>query len=395
VTVLLPAGVSFAGVDNASWICTVGAGAVQCVLPALAPGATSNGLIQLQLAANAPGTITLQATVADGANPPVSGPPLVITVQPAPAGVTDLFVDHADLALLGNAVLTCNPIATTTCVTARDKPSAASGQVDKSGQQMMWIDVDADPTTFTSSSAILDLPPGAQVLAAQLVWGGNVQPGAGGVPAPDPSAAGSVLLSSPGAATARVTAGSVSIDPTSAARYLASADVTAVVAAARAGIYTAANVQVATGTSAFGGWALQVVYRDPAAPLRMVALSSQVTTINRGGKASVVLSGLTASAAARTGTVSYAAFEGDFGIVPEQVAVNGAALTNVGNAQDNPMNGSVTTPGARSPAFVNNFGFDADQFPVLVGPGQTEVRLDISSSQDRFRVAAVGLSIAL
>ena len=185
------------------------------------------------------------------------------------------------------------------------------------------------------------------MLSAQLVWGGTVQPGAGGVAPPDPGGMGSVRLTAPGAASAvAVTASSVVLDPASATRYLATADVTALVAASGAGTYTAADLQVATGPTAFGGWALQVVYRDPAAPLRMVALSDQVVIMRRGGRASVVLSGLAAAPTARAGTLSFAALEGDFGIVPEQVAVNGVPVANAGNPPDNPMNGSVTTPGA-------------------------------------------------
>ena len=87
--------------------------------------------------------------------------------------------------------------------------------------------------------------------------------------------------------------------------------------------------------------------------------------------------------------------EGDFGIVPEQVAVNGVALSNPGNAPDNPFNGSITVPAARNPAYVNNFGFDADQLAVTVPAGQTRVSIDITSEFDRFHVALLGLTLPL
>src|SRR4029453_12848437 len=136
----------------AAWTCTATGGTLQCLLPALDPGASTSGLIQLGLPANTTGTITLQATIADGTGPPVSGPPLVITVLPAPTGISGLFVDHAGLALTGNAIVTCDPAAVMFCVTARDDPAAAPpGHVDTSGEQMVWVDVDADPTTFDSS----------------------------------------------------------------------------------------------------------------------------------------------------------------------------------------------------------------------------------------------------
>ncbi|HEX6786743.1 MAG TPA: sigma-70 family RNA polymerase sigma factor, partial [Acidimicrobiales bacterium] len=396
VTIPLAPGVTFDGVDNPEWACTAAGGTLSCVLPALDPGATTAGLIQLGLPANATGTITLQPTIADGSEPPVMGPPLVLTVLPPPTGLSDLVIDHADLVLTGNGILTCDPAGAPFCVTARDDPAAApAGRVDKSGQQMVWIDVDGDPATFNSSSADLSLPPDSTVLSARLLWGGTVQPGPGGSAPPSPTSTAVVQVTAPGGVVQQVTAPSVSTDPTSAARYVAAADVAALVAANGAGTYTVADLQTATGPGAFGGWALQVVYRDPAAPLRMVATTDQVATVTRGGSSSLVLSGLTPPTAAVTGTLSYAAVEGDYGIVPEQVAANGVPLSNAVNAPDNPMNGSISTPGARNPTFVNNFGFDVDLFPIDVAAGSTEVRIDVTSSSDRFRVAATGVVIPL
>ena len=392
-----PPGVGFGGVDNPEWSCSVAAAVLQCVLPVLAAGASSEGLIQLTLDVAAGSTVTLTPTISDGSGPPVAGTPLVITVQPQPAGVSDLFVDRADLVLLGNAVLTCDPAAANSCVEARDAPAnAPPGQVDKSAQQMVYIDVDADPTTFNSSTATLAMPPGAEVLLARLTWGGSVQAGGGGRPAPDGPARDVVLLRGPvAAAPVPVTATSLSPDPTGNVRYMASADVTGVVQTNGPGAYTVANLQTGTGRNGFGGWALEVLYRDPAAPLRLVALSDQIATVNGGGSTSVTLPGLAASAVDRPLKLGFAAVEGDFGLVPEAVSANGVALANPLNAVDNPLNSSISSPAARAPAFVNNFGFDVDQFAMTVAAGATEVVIDISSSQDRFRLGAVSLVVPL
>jgi RNA polymerase sigma factor (sigma-70 family) len=395
VVVPLPAGVSFGSIDNPEWACAADASQLQCVLPALAPGAISQAIIQLAVADNAPPEITLQPFVSDGTDTPVTGPPLVITVQPAPVGLSDIVIDKADLALIGNAVLTCDPaIKVDDCVTARDDPAGAPGHADKSKQHMIWVDVDADPTTFNSSSATLSLPPDTEVITARLLWGGTVQPGVGGVAPPDPTATGTVALSTPGApGPTPIAATAISPDPSSPNRYVATADVTSLVGTAGAGVYTLANLQVATGPNAFGGWALQVVYRDPAAPIRMVALADEVVTLNSGASATIELNGLEPSDTARDGVLSLAAFDGDFGLLPEEVAVNDQPLSNAGNAADNPMNGSITTPGDRVPAYVNNFGFDADQFAVTVAPGQSTVSVTASTHGDRFRLAALGISV--
>ena len=119
----------------------------------------------------------------------------------------------------------------------------------------------------------------------------------------------------------------------------------------------------------FGGWALQVAYHDPAAPMRLIGLADHVLTLNRGASAKVELGGLAASSALRAAIVSFAAFEGDFSLVPERVLFNGTSLANAGNAANDPLNGSITTPGVRNPAYVNNFGFDADAFANDGGSG--------------------------
>jgi RNA polymerase sigma factor (sigma-70 family) len=396
VNVPLPDGVTFGSVDNPEWTCTADPTNLQCVLPALNPGETSQAIIHLAVDPNAPATITLQPTVADGTEAPVAGPPLVINVQPTPAGVSDVVVDKADLALIGNSLLTCNPAdVANNCVTARDDPAAAGrGQADKSRQNMIWVDVDQDPSTFNSSTATLSLPPGAEVLTAKLFWGGTTLPGTGGQAPPDPNARGTLLLVPPsGGPGMPVQAATVSADGSNPARYVASADVTALVAAGGAGVYTGTNLQTATGPNAFGGWALQVIYRDPAAPLRLVAVADGIVTLNKGGTATINLDGLEPSPSPRDGTLSFVAFEGDYDIVPEQVAVNDQPLSNPANPADNPMNGSVTTPGDRAPAYVNNFGFDADQFAVAIAPDQASVVVTANTQADRFRITGVGIAV--
>jgi hypothetical protein len=126
-----------------------------------------------------------------------------------------------------------------------------------------------------------------------------------------------------------------------------------------------------------------------------VALSDQIATVNRGGAASLTVPGLAPSTVDRPSTLSFAAIEGDYGLLPETASANGVALSNPVNPVDNPFNSSISSPAARAPAFVNNFGFDADQFTVTVAAGATEVAIELSTAQDRFRVSAVGLVVPL
>ena len=397
VTIPLTPGVGFAGVDNAAWACSVASEVLQCVLPVLAAGASSEGLIQLTLDVAAGSTVTLTPTISDGSGPPVAGTPLVITVQPQPAGVSDLFVDRADLVLLGNAVLTCDPAAANSCVEARDTPGE---RTTGPGGQVRPADGVHRRRRRSDDVQLLDRHP---CHAARR--GGPAGPadvgrvGAGrrrrssrtgrfgprrrvaARPRGRRTGAGDRDLAVAGPHGERPLHGV-------GGRHRGRPD-------QRSGVYTVANLQTGTGRNGFGGWALEVLYRDPAAPLRVVALSDQIATVNGGGSTSVTLPGLAASAVDRPLKLGFAAVEGDFGLVPEAVSANGVALANPFNAVDNPFNSSISSPAARAPAFVNNFGFDVDQFAMTVAAGATEVVIDISSSQDRFRLGAVSLVVPL
>ncbi len=393
----LPPGTSFGSVDDAAWACTSAASTLTCHLPAPAEGASTDVILQVAIAPSTRGTITLQATISDGSNQSAIGPvpPLVIDIQPMPSGIGEVVVDRADLVLLGNAVLTCNPhLVVLNCPTARDKP-AVEPSSNRQLQDMLYVDVDVDALTVNSSSATLGVPAGGEVLAAHLLWGGTVEAGPLGHAAPRPKELGTVRLTAPGAKQVAVTATTIKPDPSFPLHYVASADVTGLVASAGGGSYTVADIQVGTGFGAFGGWALEVIVRDPAAPLRLIALSDEIATLHTSDTVTVSLGDVAPSSADRSATVAFAAFEGDYGIVPEELTFNGRILSNAGNATNNPLNGSITTPGARNPTYVNNFGFDADEFAAVLKAGESAAELVITTKLDRGRLAGVAFSIPL
>ena len=99
------------------------------------------------------------------------------------------------MTIAGNTMMTCP--ASTACTTAR-----SGGAAQNNSFGMAFIDVDADPATFDSSSSQLVLPAGATVLFAGLYWGAkSVAGGAPGAAAPPSAAAiGTVLFAPPGGA---------------------------------------------------------------------------------------------------------------------------------------------------------------------------------------------------
>ena len=165
------------------------------------------------------------------------------------------------------------------CANVRDGVGPGLNNNDRT---LTWIDRDADPATFDSSSADLALPPGAKVLFAGLYYGGKLSAGSGGSPAPNPGAAQHRPVQGPrrrgvsdgdGVAGRRCRRRSTR----------GSSNVTAIVDAAGAGTYWTANVQLGTGLNAAqsGGWALVVAYGDPDAPSRNLSVFDGMQTVSQ------------------------------------------------------------------------------------------------------------------
>ena len=165
---------------------------------------------------------------------------------------------------------------------------------------MEYLD-DGDPSTFTSSTADLELPPDATVLFAGLYYGARTTRGTGGLAPRNPTVAGrsTVKFQSPrpaGLPDARPTPGRYST-PAAAASTRGSSSVTALVAAAGSGTYAVADVQAGTGQDRFAAWALVVAYRDTAQPARSLAVFDGLVSVSPGVDTSSTVTGLRTPAA--------------------------------------------------------------------------------------------------
>src|SRR5262245_6222423 len=174
---------------------------------------------------------------------------------------------------------------------------------------------------LNASSAQLNLPPGAGVLHAELVWSGTWAEGTGqenvrafldeAVTLVTPEGTLSV---SPDAASSR-TLGSVGATGKCSATcfYVRSADVTAAVQAAGPGAYTVGRVPATQAdredTSNAAGWTLAVVYQDFSLPVRNLTV---FTGAEKSGAAPAQVSGFcTPPTGALTGRLAVSAIEGD------------------------------------------------------------------------------------
>ena len=110
--------------------------------------------------------------------------------------------------------------------------------------------------------------PGA-VRGACTGAGGRARAGAAQPAAPNPAARGTALLQTPASAATTRSPAPVADSAAVAGVYVAFADVTALVSAQAARVATRSRTSRAgTGVDRYAGWALVVVYRDLALPLR-------------------------------------------------------------------------------------------------------------------------------
>ncbi|MFB7375074.1 DUF3344 domain-containing protein [Streptomyces sp. NPDC056222] len=273
---------------------------------------------------------------------------------------------------------------------AKAAKSAKGSGVRNDGYAIGYVDVDNDPNTYNSSRAEVRIPEGSRVSYARLYWGGNLRVGEQ-KPHKDN---GRVLIAEPGGSyrpvLADTTIGHRTADGADA--FQASADVTGLVRSAEPGLWTVAQVNVAMGSSAvggWGGWTLVVAYENEEEPLRRLAVWDGFETLGpRTGPLRVALSGR-AIPKGSGGQLGMVAYDGDRGTSGDYLAVETSRSERVqlfdsANSANDVMNSSITDSGAdrieRMPAHQNTLGYDSDVFDLggalRHGADRLHVRLD-------------------
>ena len=186
----------------------------------------------------------------------------------------------------------------------------ATGTLQLSG----WPVGTTDQWSLASSDAELDLPSGASVLYAELVWGGSVNSGVVG------ATDGPVTLRAPSGAVHAVAPDAATVpEPGSSLEdgnfYARSANVTALIEGP--GRYRVGAVPATLASSdAAAGWSLMVVYTAPGVRLRRVGVLTIMEEIGGSNGASAIgLAGLcTPTADQREARIAITAMDGDANI---------------------------------------------------------------------------------
>jgi hypothetical protein len=320
---------------------------------------------------------------------------LALLAAPAQAADTPFSSRFAqtvrgDIRAAGNTLMTCPG----SCPTVQDGTASANA-LNNNSYTMGYVDVDGDPATFDSSSATVSLPAGSTVLWAGLYWAADTSAGTGGTAAPSAASRGTVSFKVGGGAYQPIAASAGDVLASTATRYRAFRDVTALLPADGNGTYTVANVQAGTGADRFAGWALLVAYRDNTQAIRRLNVYDGLGTVQNLMPFQTTIAPFhTPATGAVTTKAGLLAFEGDAGIASETVTFNGHAMTDALNPVGNAMNSTIESGGvnftAKAPNYANQLGMDLDVFsnPGALANDQSSATLAFSSTNEYFMPSA-------
>lgn len=227
---------------------------------------------------------------------------------------------------------------------------------------------------LTSSSATLNLNPTQTIQSAYLYWAGS---GTGDF---------NVQLNATPIAAQRTF--SVINASTLLPYFSAFADVTALVTSSGNGSYTLSGLDISQtlldnsgycdNRTNFAGWALVIVYQDPAVPLNQVNVYDGLQGIPPA--LSINLSNLNVINTAGA-EIGFVAWEGDSNLaVAETLSINGSILSNPPlNPANNAFNGTNSFTGSTS---LFNMDLDVYNIQNNLTVGNTNALIQMTSGQD-------------
>lgn len=298
---------------------------------------------------------------------------------------------NGSIAIAANGLVQCDAL-NTQCALALFRQGK---KLNNNDWNMEYVDVDADPASFSSSASVLDLPAGARVLFAGLYWGGYSSK----------ATRTQVGFREGEGAYAPITATQLGTYGQSGQAYGAYADVTDYVAARGAGTYWVSNVVTNVGaTDVHAGWSLVVAYANPADPPRNLTVFDGYLAVE-SGKASVTAD-VDGFLTPRTGpvrtSVGAVAWEGDANLVGDQMLLNGKALSNNANPATNAFNSTISAFGeyvtTGTPGYTNLMGVDADLFgadATYLPNGSTSAKVQVTTNGDRILLSTLTFATEL
>ncbi len=253
----LPPGMILDAVAAGPATCVADAGGpVRCAVPVPAVDTTTFS-IRLGLESSVVGRLTV---VGEALSEPFVAP------IDATGDVVHNSVGRGELAIIGNTVMTCDEAAAAEVdVTCADVLAGDGPIVNRWDVPMVFTGVVPAFGLANSSSATLDIAPGAEIVHAELFWSGDVRENGRSASEGDQNLATFV---SPAGDVVVVEAEDIVFGEEDATQYVGRADVTDLVAAGGAGEYVVGNIASVEVEGSYGAWALAVVTEDGTSPRR-------------------------------------------------------------------------------------------------------------------------------
>lgn len=309
---------------------------------------------------------------------------------------------RGDMIIVGNTVLGTHP----------RNPFNNRGTTNNS-LNLVWVDVDNDPTTFNSSSAnVKDPNPGSScartVKRAYLYWGGCTW----GKPKNVNTSKYNQVKFKVNNGAYNPIVGERVLDNRDA--FIYRADVTDKMTGV-AGTYTVADLQASTGWvegGYSGGWTLFIVYEDLTKPVRNITLFDGFAEVDglRSTKNILVSGFKTVATGPVKAKIAFAALEGEapydgdrLTLATNKTGPAGVLLQTSTRHWNNFFNSTITDENGenldRNPASQNLLGFDAGIFDVpnngnsVLGNDTTSATLRATSVSEYYNPFLFGFSI--
>lgn len=256
---------------------------------------------------------------------------------------------------------------------------------------MEYIDIDADASTFSSSSADLDIPSEScsRIVYAGLYWAATLQSGSR-------TTINTVKLKLPTGDYNDITgqiiydADTTPIGVEGIKPYTCYANVTSLITALTnpEGTYTVANVLSSQGTQGgvglSAGWSLFIVYENPTLATKSIVSFDGFSAVGGATTLTLPITGFrTIPSGPVNAKFALSALEGDVVIAGDYLRINGTTISTTQRPSNNFFNSTIGTASGpfttRNPNSGNTLGFDASIFNIN-NPGNTVLTNNATSA---------------
>lgn len=305
---------------------------------------------------------------------------------------------------ISNTSVTCSGSG---CGAGRIEVPPAGTSTDN-GFTAAYVDIDADATTFSSSSDSLDLPLCSDISWAGLYWGGENTTGGSNY-----ATRNQCKIKVNSGAYVSLTADASQDNAVGFDTYHCFKDITSLVkAAGTKARFTVANVAARVGgTNRFGGWSIVVVYKNDLQPMRNLTVFNGLSNVSGSNPTTdISVSGfLTPLSGPVTFEIGAITYDGDRSSTGDQLLFNGAgSFVNISDAI-NPLNdifnstlsynGVAKASPFINPVYTNTLGYDADIFiPTntsknYIGNSATSATIRLTTGGETFLTQVVTMAI--